>query len=166
MAIPVINAEWVAANYTPKQSRSDRQDDLLKLSTELIGELMDADEYVIGMPMHNWGPPASFKLWVDQIVTPLTKSTRPLDGKRATFTIAAGAVYSPGSAEASKNYLVPWLRTLFGFLGLKDMQLVIADGTRELHNGKLDREAFLAPHIEAVCSLFTQEEIPRELART
>ena len=127
---------------------------------------MDAGEYVRGMPMHNWGPPPNFKLWVDQIVTPLTKSTRPLDRKWAMFTIAAGAVYSPGSAEACKNYLTPWLRTLFGFLGLNDIRWVIADGTRELPNGKLDREVFLAPHIQAVCSLFGQEEIPRELART
>ncbi|MGH9544795.1 MAG: hypothetical protein ACRD23_06225 [Terriglobales bacterium] len=59
----------------------------------------------------------------------------------ATFIIAAGAVYAPGSANASKNYLVPWLRTLFGSLGIKDMQFVLADGTRETNKGKIDRAA-------------------------
>ena len=79
---------------------------------------------------------------VGQIVTPLTKSTRPLDKKRATFTIAAGAVYGPGSADACKNYLVPWLGTLYGFLDLQDMQYVIAEGTREQRNAKIDRAMF------------------------
>ena len=68
-AIPVINAACVSANYTPNESRTREQNELLKLSAEFITELLNADDYVIGMPMHNWGPPASFKLWVDQIVT-------------------------------------------------------------------------------------------------
>jgi FMN-dependent NADH-azoreductase len=157
-SIPVIDAAWVSANYTPKESRTHQQAEHLKLSTGFITELLDADEYVMGMPMHNWGPPASFKLWVDQIVTPLTKSTRPLDQKRVTFIIAAGAVYTQGSADASKNYLVPWLRTLFGFLGIRDMRFVIADGTREMNNGKIDRATFLEPHIKAIHALFANQE--------
>jgi FMN-dependent NADH-azoreductase len=31
-------------------------------SSPMTGELLDADEYVIGVPMHNWGPSSSFKL--------------------------------------------------------------------------------------------------------
>ena len=121
----------------------------------------------MGMPMYNWGPPSSFKLWVDQMVTasssperPLAGSRATLTGKRAIFIIAAGGVYAPGSANASKNYLVPWLRTLFGSLGIKDMQFIVADGTRELNKGKIDRSTFLAPHFEAIHALFAQEQIP------
>lgn len=150
-SIPVINASWVAANYTPPELRTQQQNELLKLSTEFIAELLDADEYVMGMPMHNWGPPASFKLWVDQIITASSSPERPLAGRRATLTgklatfiVAAGAVYAPGSANASRNYPVPWLRTLFGSLGIKDMQFVLADGTREVNKGNIDRAAFLA----------------------
>ena len=164
ITIPVIDAPWVAANYTPTESRTHQQNELLKLSTEFITELLDADEYVMGMPMHNWGPPSSFKLWVDQIVTAssspersLARKRATLTGKRATFIIAAGAVYAHGSANASKNYLVPWLSTLFGSLGIKDMQFVLADGTRETNKGKIDRIAFLAPHVEAIHALFAQK---------
>jgi FMN-dependent NADH-azoreductase len=60
---------------------------------------IDADEYVTGMAMHNREPPASFKLCVDQIVTPSTTLMRPLAKKRATFVIAAGAYYGPPSSE-------------------------------------------------------------------
>ncbi|MEI9976076.1 MAG: NAD(P)H-dependent oxidoreductase [Ignavibacteriota bacterium] len=66
--IPVVDAAWVRANMTPKESRTPEQNEVLALSTILTGEVLDADEYVFGIPMHNWGPSASFKLWVDQIV--------------------------------------------------------------------------------------------------
>lgn len=160
-AISAVSAAWVAANYTPEKLRSAEQSELLKLSAELIAELQRADEYAIGMPMHNWGPPAALKLWVDQIVTPLTKSTRPLAGKRATFIVAAGGSYAPASKDASKNYLVPWLRTVFGFLGVDDTQFVIADGSRAMHSGKIGRTDFLAAHIKGVTDLFSAETAER-----
>ena len=157
-AIPVVDAAWVLANYTPRGSRTHQQNEILKLSAELIAELRDADEYVIGLPIHNFGPPSIFKLWVDQIVTPLTLLERPLAGRRATFIIAAGRVYAPGSPDSNRNYLAPWLRTVFGSLGTSDMRFVIADGTKKLHHGDSDRATFLASHLELIRALFTHEE--------
>ncbi len=84
--------------------------------------------------------PSIFKLWIDQIVTPSTLLERPLAGKRATFIIAAGRIYAPGSPDSNKNYLVTWPRTVFGSVGLSDMQFVIADGTKKVHSGVLDRQ--------------------------
>ncbi len=160
-AIPVIDAAWVAANYTPAESRTPRQNRLLALSTVLTRELLDADEYVIGVPMHNWGPSASFKLWIDQVVRfgetmVLTPSGMQgtLDRKRLTCFIAAGRRYGPGSVEAHRNHLAPWLRTFFGNLGVRGMRFVFADGTVEVKQGRIDPAAFLAPHIEAMQSLF------------
>nr|WP_245632413.1 NAD(P)H-dependent oxidoreductase [Edaphobacter aggregans] len=33
----------------------------------LLAELEQADEYVFGVPMHNFGVPSVLKLWIDQI---------------------------------------------------------------------------------------------------
>jgi FMN-dependent NADH-azoreductase len=163
IAIPVIDAAWVSANLTPRESRTRQQNETLALSTEFTRELLDADEYVIGVPMHNWGPSSSFKLWVDQVlrfgetivITPSgPKGT--LDKKRATFFIAAGGRYGPGSTDAHKNYLEPWLRSFFGYLGVKNMQFFVADGAASVTYGKIDQAAFLAPHIKAVQSLFAE----------
>jgi FMN-dependent NADH-azoreductase len=157
-AIPVVDAAWVSANYTPSGSRTHQQNEILKLSAELITELTDADEYVIGLPTHNFGPPSIFKLWVDQIITPSTLLERSLAGRRATFIIAAGRIYAPGSPDSNKNFLVPWLRTVFGSLGMTDMQFVIADGTKKVHSGELDRATFLVSHLEAIRALFADEQ--------
>src|SRR6202011_2204991 len=55
--MPPLNAEWVGAVYTPEQARTPRQKELLSLSDSLLTELEEADEYVIGVPMHNFGGP-------------------------------------------------------------------------------------------------------------
>src|SRR5258708_13787311 len=61
-AMPPINAEWVGAVYTPEQARTPQQKELLSLSDSLLAELEQADEYVIGVPMHNFGVPSVRKL--------------------------------------------------------------------------------------------------------
>jgi FMN-dependent NADH-azoreductase len=50
---------------------------------------------------------------------------------------------------ASFNFVEPYLRLVFGFLGLTDVTFLTAGGTKALNQGH-DREAFLAPHLQAV----------------
>ena len=44
--------------YTPEESRTVEQRDGLALSEMLIGELAAADDYVFGLPMHNFTVPS------------------------------------------------------------------------------------------------------------
>ncbi|MEX3526751.1 MAG: NAD(P)H-dependent oxidoreductase [Burkholderia sp.] len=160
-AMPVIDAAWVAANFTPQALRSPQQEAMLGLSTFLTTELLEADEYVLGIPMHNWGPSASFKLWVDHIVrqeetlksTPLGPKGA-LAGKRASFIIAAGASYREQSPAASRDFIEPWLRTLFAYLGVEDMRFVMVDEVVNTLRGEVDPATFLAPHLDTVRALF------------
>ena len=62
-----LTAEWIGAAYTPEASLSPSQKAVLALSNQLIAELEAADEYVIGVAMHNFSIPAVLKLWIDQI---------------------------------------------------------------------------------------------------
>lgn len=161
--IPAVTAAWVAANYTPCNARTDEQRNLLKLHSELIEDLLLADEIVLGAPMHNFGPPASLKLWVDHIVTPATKSGRILRDKRATFIVAAGGTYRLATKAAGRDHLSPWLRTVFGALGLEDMWFIMTEGTRDIYEGSVDRETFLAPHLSAIDRVISDQK--RQWAR-
>ena len=60
-AIPPITGEWVGAGYTPEQARTPEQKNVLALSDSLLTELEQADEYVFGVPMHNFGVPSVLK---------------------------------------------------------------------------------------------------------
>src|ERR1700726_648841 len=115
-AIPPIDAEWIGAVYTPEEARTPQQKELLSLSDSLLAELEEADEYVFGVPMHNFGVPSVLKLWIDQIArlgrTFSYDGGTPkglLTGKKAHFLLATGGVYGPGTAMASYNFVEPYL---------------------------------------------------------
>jgi FMN-dependent NADH-azoreductase len=154
--ISPINAEWVGAVYTPEEARTPEQKELLGLSDTLFAELERADEYVFGVPMHNFGVPSVLKLWIDQI-SRVGKAFSYADGvpkglitgKKATFVIATGGSYDPQTQMASFNFVEPYLRSVFGFLGVTDVTFLTAGGTAALNYGQ-DRDAFLAPHLQAV----------------
>jgi FMN-dependent NADH-azoreductase len=156
--IPPVTAEWVGAAYTPEEGRTPQQKELLALSETLVAELEQADEYVIGVPMHNFGVPSVLKLWIDQIArvgrTFSYGNGTPkglLTGKKATFIIATGGVYDAQTQMASFNFVEPYLRSVFGFLGVTDTTFLTTGGTAALNYGQ-DRDAFLAPHLQAVQS--------------
>jgi FMN-dependent NADH-azoreductase len=154
--IPPINDEWVGAVYTPEAARTAQQEESLLLSDTLIAELEQADEYVVGVPMHNFSVPSVLKLWIDQIsrvgktfsyAGGIAKGL--ILGKKATFIIATGGIYDAQTQMASFDFVEPYLRALFGFLGLRDVTFITAGGTTALNHGQ-DRDAFLAPHLQAV----------------
>jgi FMN-dependent NADH-azoreductase len=154
--IPPVTGEWAGAAYTPGEARTPQQKEVLALSDTLIAELEKADEYVFGVPMHNFGVPSVLKLWIDQIArvgrTFSYADGTPkglLTGKKATFIIATGGIYDPQTQMASFNFVEPYLRSVFGFLGVTDVTFLTAGGTAALNYGQ-DRDAFLAPHLQAV----------------
>lgn len=158
---PVITAEWVGASFTPEEARTSQQRETLAVSDALVAELETADEYVVGVPMHNFTIASVLRLWIDQVARPGKTFSyvdgRPvgtLKGKKATFLVASGGLYGPGSAAASFNFVEPYLRTFFGFLGVTDAQAYAAGGASAVNHGEVDRKTFLNPHLAAVQELF------------
>lgn len=153
-----INAEWVGAAFTPEEARTPQQKERLAFSEVLLAELEQADEYVFGVPMHNFSVPSVLKLWIDQIArvgrTFSYADGTPrglLTGKKATFIIATGGTYDATTQMSSFNFVEPYLRSVFGFLGVTDATFLTTGGTAALNYGQ-DRDAFLAPHLQAVQS--------------
>jgi hypothetical protein len=50
---------------------------------------------------------------------------------------------------AARNFVEPYLRSVIGFLGVTDATFLTTGGTAALNSGQ-DRDAFLAPHLQAV----------------
>jgi FMN-dependent NADH-azoreductase len=155
--IPIVDGSWIGAAYTPEAGRSPDQRKALALSDELFAELLEADELVLGVPMHNFGIPSSLKLWIDQVIrvgkTFAYDATGPkglLKNKKATLLIASGGAYGEGTAMASLNFVSPYLRAVFGFVGIADVTIIAAEGTSQIMQGAVDPQAFLAPLLERV----------------
>jgi FMN-dependent NADH-azoreductase len=149
---PFVSETFIAANYTPPEALSPELREVLAISNELIAELKTATEYVFGMPMYNFSVPASFKAYIDQIVRVGQTFTRTnsgfeglLTGRKATVIASSGGVYRAGTPAASLNLQEPWIRTIFGFIGVTDVDFIVADGLVEIEIGKRDREQYLKP---------------------
>ena len=97
----------------------------------LIAELQAADVVVLGVPMYNFGVPASLKNWIDAIaragVTFRYSEKGPeglLKGKKVYVALTRGGRYRNTPADTQ----VPYLKMVFGFLGLTDVAFVYAEG--------------------------------------
>jgi FMN-dependent NADH-azoreductase len=155
-----IDAAWVFACFTPEASRTPEQNALLATSEELIDELVRADEYVIGVAMHNFAIPSALKLWIDQVVragrTFAYGAEGPkglLQGKKAVILSASGGVYSAGTPAAAANFMDPYLKTVLGFIGVTDATFVTAGGASRLTSGAVNRQTFLNPILAQVRAL-------------
>jgi FMN-dependent NADH-azoreductase len=155
-----VDGQWIGAAYSPAENRTAEQKQALALSDTLTSELFAADEFVLGVPMWNFGVPGTFKLWIDQIarvgVTFAYVDGKPqalLNGKKAHIFIATGGDYSGASPFAAYNFVEPYLRSVFGFLGVVDVTFQTAGGAAALNYGA-DRAAFLAPQIQAIQAIF------------
>ncbi len=152
-----LDAAWIYASFTPEAKRAAEQKSALAVSDKLIAELEEADEYVIGVAMHNFSIPSVLKLWIDQVVrngrTFAYGESGPrglLRGKKATILVASGGVYDPETPAAAFNFVDPYLKTVLGFIGVTDVKVVSAAGTSQLLSGAVDRASFLTPTLEAV----------------
>lgn len=128
-----LGGSEVAAFYSGKSDVKTRN--ILKLSNKLTNELIDADIVAIGSPMYNFTISSNLKAWIDHIVrNDLTfKYTEkgPVgllnSGKKVVIFTASGGVYSSGDMKAYE-YNQSYLKTIFGFLGVKDVQVISIEG--------------------------------------
>jgi FMN-dependent NADH-azoreductase len=139
--LPFVDADWVAANFTDPDARSAAQRDKLAGSDTLVGEVMDADVWVIATPIYNFGVPASLKAWVDQVARArLTfryteQGPQGLLANKKVYILTATGGTEVGS---SIDFATPWLKFVLGFLGATDVEVIAAD--RGMSRGDAARE--------------------------
>lgn len=128
--LPLIDETWVGANFTPAADRTPDQRAVLALSDELIAEVQAADTLVIGLPIYNFGVPATLKAWVDQVVragvTFRYTENGPeglLQGKRAIVIVASGGTQAGSEIDFATGYI----RHVLGFVGITEVEFVTAD---------------------------------------
>ncbi|MBI3286251.1 MAG: FMN-dependent NADH-azoreductase [Burkholderiales bacterium] len=132
--LPHVSEALIGAYYTPADQRSAEQGATIALSDQLVDEVLAADVIVIGAPMHNFGVTSSLKAWVDHVarVGRTFKYTELgpvglVNGKRAVVVIARGGIFSEGPYQAF-DFQTPYIKGVLGFIGITDVELVLAEG--------------------------------------
>ena len=125
--LPHVTDHWITARLVDPENRSDADHDVLKLSDDLIAEIQAADTLIIGMPIYNFGIPASLKAWIDLIARPRVTfrytENGPqglMQGKRAIVVAASGGV--PLNSEM--DFATPHLIHVLKFIGITDVTLI------------------------------------------
>src|SRR3984885_14111655 len=130
-SVPHLNAERFGAFITQPENRSAAQHAVVAYSDSLIDELKRADVIVLGLPMYNFGVPSQLKAYFDHVaragVTFSYTAQGPvglLEGKQVYVFAARGGLY----AGAPLDTQTPYVRDFLGFLGIKDVEFVYAEG--------------------------------------
>jgi FMN-dependent NADH-azoreductase len=137
--VPHVDEAWIAAAFSPPETHTPELTEALRISDELIDEFLAADRYVLGVPMYNLNIPSTFKAYIDQIVR--ANRTFAVDaqgnlkglveGKKAVIITARGGDFSPTSPTFVYDFQEPYLRAIFGFIGITDIQFINANSLNQ-----------------------------------
>ena len=123
----------------------------------VLDEFLAADIVVLGAPMYNFTSPSQLKAWIDRIVV-AGKTFRygaagpeGLAGnKRVIIAISRGGFYGSGAPAAALEHLESYLRSVFGFIGVTNPEIIVAEGLRV---GPEQREKSMQGALRAVGAL-------------
>jgi FMN-dependent NADH-azoreductase len=122
-----------------------------------LEEFLAADIVVVGVAVYNFGVPSQLKAWIDRLCvagkTFRYTETGPqglAGGKRVILTVARGGFYGPGSPAAAFEHAETYLRSVFGFMGVTDLEVIVAEGLRV---GEDQRKAAMAAAHDRIAEL-------------
>jgi FMN-dependent NADH-azoreductase len=136
-----VTGRWIHAAFTKPEQREPWMCEELAESDALVDELIEADVIVAGVPMYNFGPPAQFKAYIDNIVrvgrTFGFDRSRPgapywpllsEHGKRLVVLSSRGDYgYGEGERIHHLNHVEPSVRTAFRYLGITAFESIASE---------------------------------------
>lgn len=131
-ALSHFSAATLVAAGTPAELRDAAQQHEADLNASTLAEFMAADTVVIGAPMYNFTIPTQLKAWIDRICV-AGQTFRYTEagpeglcaGKKVIIVSTAGGIHSGQPSGAAHD---DYLKLLFGFIGVTDVQFIRAEG--------------------------------------
>jgi FMN-dependent NADH-azoreductase len=143
--LPFVDLPWIGGAFTPPEQHSPESAAAIKVSNDLVAELQAADRIIIATPMYNFTIPAALKAYIDHIVrvgVTVVDNVGQLTGKKATVILASGGDFSPDSPIEGYDHASSYLRQVLGFIGITDLDIVLAGSARAGMSGETAVEAF------------------------
>jgi FMN-dependent NADH-azoreductase len=119
-------------HWTPA---ADATDPAALRNQAVLDEFLAADVVVIGAPMYNFGVPSALKAWIDRIMvagaTFRYTANGPeglAGGRKIVIASARGGFYGKDSGREDFDFQEAYLRRVFAFVGIDDIEFVRAEG--------------------------------------
>lgn len=121
-ALPHLDAGALAKSDPQEAARAAR----------VLEEFLAADIVVLGAPMYNFGIPSQLKAWIDRIAVAGKTFRYTADGPQGLAggkrVIVAATYGGQHPADSGRNFVEPYLRQVFAFLGITEVEFVSAEG--------------------------------------
>lgn len=154
---PAINEAWIAGAFSPSDQHTPAMRDAIGVSDVFVDEVIAATEIVIATPLYNFNVPAALKLWIDQVArmgrtfaVDAGNYKGLLGGRRVKVLVSSGGDFRPGQPAAAMNFAEPYLRAVFGFLGIEQVDFVYAPNQSR---AEADRAAAFAEALSSTRAL-------------
>jgi len=126
---PAVSSDLLEAIYAPKEKAlALHKREALDASNTLVEEFLAADAYVFGVPMYNFSVPGSFKAWIDHVVRMGRTWVRGpkgmeglVKGRKMLIVSTRSGDYGKGGPREGFDFHEPYLRKVFGLVGLEDI---------------------------------------------
>jgi FMN-dependent NADH-azoreductase len=151
-----LTGEHLAAAHGAVPESPTVQKDIAASQTALA-DFLAAEIVVIGAPMYNFTIPSQLKAWIDRIVVAGKTFRYGANGaeglagnKRVVIAISRGGLYGPGAPAAALEHLETYLRVIFGFIGVTNLEIIVAEG---LQIGPEQREKSMLGALQSAAAL-------------
>lgn len=149
-----LTGEVLGARSAPADQRNTELLRDVAAGERALEDFLAADVIVVGAPMYNFSIPSQLKAWIDRIAV-AGKTFRYTEkgpeglakGKKIIIVSARGGIYSAGAPAAALDFQENYLRGVFGFLGITDIEFVRAEG---LNYGPAQREQAMTAALNAI----------------
>ncbi|MCF0059127.1 FMN-dependent NADH-azoreductase [Dyadobacter sp. CY356] len=134
--IPHLSPGVLPTFFIPADQLTTEQKEAIRISDELVRQLLESDIIVVGAPLYNFTIPSSLKAWIDHITRagitfgygengPVGKVT----GKKVYVAMSSGGIFSEGPGKAN-DFVAPYLKNFLGSLGMTDLSVFRAEGVK------------------------------------
>ncbi|MCF3640302.1 NAD(P)H-dependent oxidoreductase [Rhizobium sp. TRM95111] len=139
--LPHMDSGFTAGIHKPAGALSAAEAAAIRMSDELVAEILAADTLVIGTAFINFNITSNLKSWIDYIgragKTFRYTASGPegmVKGKKAYIVLASGGIYSEGPA-AALDHATPYLRSVLAFIGITDVEVIRVEGVNRGPDG-------------------------------
>ncbi|MBD8235558.1 MULTISPECIES: FMN-dependent NADH-azoreductase [Pseudomonas] len=131
-AINHFSGATLGALGTAADLRDAAQKHEAELSASSLAEFLAADAIVVGAPMYNFTIPTQLKAWIDRIAVAgqtfryTEAGPEGLCGNKKVIIVSTAGGLHAGQASGAAHE--GYLKLLFGFLGITNIEIVRAEG--------------------------------------
>lgn len=134
--LPHLDSRTGLARMVPAEQHTPEQAASWALSEQVVGDVLQADTILLGLPLYNFGPPSSVKAWIDHLIAPglsyePATQTGLLGGREMLVLASRGGGYLPGTPREGWDHAQLWLPHGLSMTGLEPRfitaELTLAD---------------------------------------